>query len=116
MATIPASKITGSGQKAVTTLVLGASDDFVYNANARAVLYLDNVTGGALTPLIVGDAATSAPCPGVGDVDTSGGFQLTSVGAGDVVAIPLDSISQYLKGNITITGADAMKASILEFA
>lgn len=116
MALIAASSITGSGQKPVAVTVLGASDTFVYNSATRAVLYLNNVTAGALTPLIDGDGATTQPCAGIGDIDVSAGLTLTSIGAGLTVAIPLDSINAYLKGTITITGADAIEASLLEFA
>jgi len=115
MAVITPSSITGSGQKAVTVTVLGASDTFVYNSSAKAVLYLNNVTGGALTPLIDGDGAVDVPCAGILDVVTSAGLTLTSIGAGDTVAIPLDSINAYLRGVITITGGDAIQASLLEF-
>ena len=115
MAVITPSSITGSGQKAVTVTTLGASDTFVYNAAAKAVLYLNNITAGALTPLILGDAATEQSCAGVLPIDTSTGLTLTSIGIGDTVAIPLDSINGYLKGAITITGGDGIEVSLLEF-
>lgn len=115
MALITASSITGSGQKAVTITTLGASDTLVYNASAKAVLYLNNGTAGALTPKIDGDGAVDVPCAGILDVVTSAGLTLDSIGIGAVVAIPLDSINAYLKGTITITGGSGIKASILEF-
>jgi len=116
MAVIAKTSITGSGEKAVTVTTLSASDTFEYTPRVNATLVLNNVTAGALTPLIDGDGATNVPCEGVGNVDVSGGFQLGSVGVGNTVAIPLDSISAYLKGTITVTGGDGMEAQILEYA
>lgn len=116
MAAITATRVIGSGQIAVTVTTLGASDTLTYNANSNPVLYLNNVTGGALTPLIDGAGGTDTPCPGIGDIDVSAGLTLTSIGAGDTVAIPLSSINAYLKGVITVTGGDAIEASLLEFA
>jgi hypothetical protein len=115
MAVITASKITGSGQKPVTETVLGASDTLVYNRETSPVLYLNNETAGPLTPLIDGDGGTTVPCAGIGDVDVSAGLLLSSIAANAVVAIPLNSISAYLNGVVTITGATGIVASLLEF-
>lgn len=115
MAVITATSMTGSGSRAVTVTTLGASDTFVFNPDKKPVLYLNNVSGGALTPLIDGADGTTTPCEGVGDVDISAGLLLSSIGIGDTVAIPLNSISAYLKGVITITGGDAIEATLLEF-
>ena len=116
MAALAASSITGSGAQAVTPLVLGASDTFVFKPNVKATLIFNNVSGGALTPLIVGSTATTEPCSGLGDITVSGGYQLASVANGATVAIQLDSISGYLKGVLTITGGDAMQAQLFEYA
>jgi hypothetical protein len=115
MAVITATDMTGSGSRAVTVTTLGASDTFVFNTDKTPVLYLNNVTAGALTPLIDGDGGTTTPCPGVGDVDVSAGLTLASIGIGDTVAIPLNSISAYLKGVITVTTGDGIEATLLEF-
>lgn len=116
MADITKTSVTGSGQQAVTVTTLGASDTLIFKKGVNATLVLNNVTAGALTPLIVGADATTQPCEGIGNIDVSGGFQLTSVGVGLTVAIPLDSIAAYLKGVITVTGGDAMEAQLLEYA
>jgi len=117
MAVIAKTSVTGSGEKVITVTTLSAGDTFEFTPNVNATLVLNNVSGGALTPLITGDAASSDfPCAGVGGIDLSTGFQLASVGTGVQVAIPLDSISAYLKGTITLTGGDAMEAQLLEYA
>lgn len=115
MATITATDMTGSEDRAVTVTTLGASDTFTYNANKDPVLILNNVTGGALTPNIDGDGGSTVTVAGIGDVDVSGGFTTDSIAAGDTVAIPLNSISKYLQGTITVTGGDGIEATLLEF-
>lgn len=115
MAAITATDMAGSGSRAVTVTTLGASDTLTFNTDKKPTLYLNNITGGPLTPLIDGDGGTTTPCPGVGDVDVSAGLTLSSIGAGDTVAIPLNSISAYLKGIVTITGGTGIEASLLEF-
>lgn len=115
MAAITATAMTGAGARTLTVTTLGASDTLTYNASKNPVLILDNVTGGALTPLIDGAGGTTVPVKGVGTVSVAAGLTLSSIAAGARVAIPLASISEYLKGVITITGGSGIKASILEF-
>lgn len=115
MAAITATSMQGSGSRTVTRTTLGASDTMTYNASKTPVLILDNVTGGALTPNIDGAGGTTVPVAGVGDVSVASGLTLGSIAAGAEVAIPLESIKEYLKGVITITGASGIKATILEF-
>ena len=116
MAEIAKTSVTGSGEKAVTVTTLGASDTLVFKKGVNATLILNNVSGGALTPLIVGADATTFPASGLGNIDVSGGFQLGSIGVGLTVALPLDSIAGYLDGVITLTGGDAIEAQLLEYA
>lgn len=115
MATITPTSMTGSGARTIAVTTLGASDTFAYNASANPVLVLDNVTGGALTPNIDGAGGTTVPVKGLGSVSVASGLTLASIAAGAKVAIPLNSISEYLKGVIALTGASGIKASILEF-
>lgn len=115
MAIIIASDMKGSGQKAITETTLGASDTFVFNPETNPILIFDNITAGALTPLLVGDAAAPIGVPGFGNVDASTGELLTSVGIGDVVGIALNTISTKLLGTVTVTGGDGIVAQLLEF-
>lgn len=115
MAIIAATQMTGQGARAVTVTTLGASDTFVFNRNKSATLILNNVTGGPLTPNIDGDGGGNFPAPGLGTVDVSGGLTLDAIAAGATVAIPLDSISAYLQGTITVTGGTGIEASLLEY-
>lgn len=116
MATIPATSMQGQGSRVVTVTTLGVSDTFVYRVGVNATLTLNNVSGGALTPLIDGDGSTSLPVKGLGEpVDTSGGYPVPSIGIGEVVTIPLDTISELIKGVITITGGDAIEATLTEY-
>lgn len=115
MAAITATNIKGPGWKVMTPIVLGASDTLVYDATKDPTLVLVNNTVGALTPLIDGDEApTALAVSGAKSVDLSAGVVSASVPAGDAVALRLRDIFQYLKGTITITGADGMDAYLLE--
>lgn len=115
MAAVTATSMQGSGARTVTRTTLGSSDTMTYNASKTPVLLLNNVTGGALTPNIDGAGGTTVPVAGVGDVSVASGLTLGSIAAGAEVAIPLESIKEYLKGVITITGGSGIKAAILEF-
>lgn len=115
MAIISSTSMTGSGLRALPVTTLGASDTLTYDASKSPILILNNVSAGALTPNIDGDGGTTVPCAGVGDVDVSSGITLASIAAGDYVAIPLNSISGYLSGVVTVTGGLAIEACILEF-
>ena len=116
MADIPATSMQGQGSRAVTVTTLGASDTLTYVPGVNATLVLNNVTVGALTPLIDGDGSTNVSFPGLGEpIDTSGGFPVPSIGIGATVSIPLDTISEFLKGVITVTGSDGIEAHLLEY-
>ena len=116
MAAITATSMQGQGSRQITITTLSASDTLTYKPGVNATLVLNNVTAGALTPLIDGDGATTVSFPGLGSpIDTSAGFTVPSIGAGEYHAIPLDTISQYLKGVITVTGGDGIEASLLEY-
>ena len=116
MAAITATSMQGQGARIVVITTLGASDTMTYNAGSNATLVLNNVTAGALTPLIDGAGATSVSVVGLGaPVDTSGGYLEPSIGIGEYHSIPLDTISEYLKGVITVTAGDGIEASILEY-
>lgn len=114
MATIAPTTMT-SGRVTITETTLTSSDTFTYVPNRRQVLVLKNGTGGTLTVTIDGAGATTVPVPGVGSVDISGGFSTGAIAAGALVAIQLDSISEYLKGVIEVTGGTGISASLLTF-
>lgn len=115
MAAITATDMTGTGEREVTITTLGASDTLTYNASRNPVLVLNNVTVGALTPNIDGDGQTAVTVSGIGSVDVSGGITLASIGAGEVFAVPLKTIREYLTGTVTVTGGDGIEAALLEF-
>lgn len=114
MAAITATSIQAAGATTVTRTTLGASDTLTYNQYTKAILVLDNITGGALTPLIDGAGGTTVFHQGIGNVSVASGLTLASIAAGACVAIPLDSIAAYLSGVVTITGGSGIKAHILE--
>lgn len=113
MAVIVATTLLGSGVRTAAVTVLGASDTLTYKPGS--LLTLNNVSAGALTPNLSGDESTSYPVKGIGDVDTSAGITLASIGAGESAVLPLDSYSEYLKGVVTVTGGDAIEVTLLEY-
>jgi hypothetical protein len=115
MANIVSTSVQGSGARVVNRTTLSASDTLVYNASASSVLILDNVTGGALTVNIDGADGTTVPVQGIGSVSVAAGYSTGSIAASACVAIPLDSIDQYLKGVITVTGGTGIKATLIEY-
>ncbi|HHZ69079.1 MAG TPA: hypothetical protein EYN54_02090 [Methylococcaceae bacterium] len=121
MAEITVRSMAGSGQKLVAALTLGASDTLVYREgeSINQTLMLNNVSGGALTPLILGVGTSVFPKQGLnGDEDVSAGHPMPSIGIGEIVLLKLDTIKGFLKGatSITVTGGDAMEATLLEYA
>lgn len=116
MATIAATSMGGSGVRTITeTTLTGTADTFTYVATASQVLILRNPTGGALSPVIDGNGATTIPVAGVGSVDVSSGYAVGSIAAGASKSIPLDTIKAYLKGTIAITTGTGLVASLLSF-
>lgn len=114
MPAIAATSLQGVGQRASTRTTLGASGNtLTYRQGAGDILVLHNATAGALTPVIVGNAATTVDVSGLGVVTVSGGYSVGSMAAGAQVLIPLDSIANYLRGTIDITGGNGIVASLL---
>lgn len=115
MPAITATSMTGSGVRTITETTLNGTDSFVYNSDKRAVLRFRNPTAGALTPVIDGNGGTTVPVAGIGNVDVSAGYSAGSIAAGACVAIPLDSIKEFLRGTIAITGGTGLVAALYEF-
>lgn len=117
MATIAQTLMTGTGQRTVTETTLTSSDTFAFVEGSGQVLILKNGTGGALTPNIAGNGASAAyPVAGVGTISLTSGYAVGSIGAGVSKAIPLDTIKEYLRGTIALTGGTGITASILRFS
>jgi len=104
--------MTGTGARAVALTTLTTSDTFVYLPAQGQILTLRNATVGALTPTIDGADGTTVPVAGIGLVNVAPGLVLASIAAGTAVAIPLDSVSAYLQGVITVTGGLGIVATL----
>lgn len=117
MPAITATNMAALGAVAVTETTLdGSTDTFVYNSAAKPLLVLRNATGGALTPVIDGDAAVAIPVKdAAANFDATAGYSVGSIAAGDSVSIRLETISAYLLGTISITSGTGIEASLLEF-
>lgn len=116
MATIVATSMTGSAARDMTeTTLTGTADVFTYNRTKKAILILRNATAGALSPVIDGAGGTTVACPGVGSVSVASGYAVPEIAAGEATVIPLDTISAYLQGAISITSGTGLVASLLEY-
>lgn len=116
MPAIPKTDMSGFGRRALAEVTLnGTNDTFVYAPRKRAILVLRNPTGAAISPVIDGNGGTTVPVAGVGNVDVSGGFAVGAIAAGAAVAIPLDTIAEYLKGTIAITASSGLVGALLEY-
>ncbi len=114
MPAITATNFGVNGTITVAETTLNGTDSFVYTEGRSRYLVLRNPTGGALSPTIDGDGATSEYLPGVGNVTTSGGYAVGSIGAGACKAVALENIRSYLKGTIAITNGTGLVASLIE--
>lgn len=116
MATIAQTSMITGGVITVIETTLGASDTFVYSQGNGQILTLRNPTAGALSPTITGSTASAAiPVSGYGTVSAAGGLAVGSIAAGTARAIPLDTVSAYLSGTITVASGVGLVASILTY-
>lgn len=94
---------------------LSASDSLAYVAGNGQYLELANGTAGSLTATIAGATAlASYVIPGTGGaVHNAAGGKAIVVAAGATVGLFLDTLSTYLVGAVTITGAPLMVATVL---
>lgn len=114
MPAIAATSLQGVGVRTKTrTTLTGSGDTFTYRPGRGDFLVLHNPTGSAISPVIDGDGGTTADIQGLGTVSVAGGYAVGSIAAGAEVLIPLDSIAQYLKGNIAITSGSGLVGSVL---
>lgn len=115
MATIPVVNVfkAAAGAKTITPLPATASDTFAYKPGVHQALFINNITVGALTPNIDGGGSTY-PAAGLGDIDTSAGQTLPSIGAGEYRVVPLDQWKGYLSDTTTVTGADGAEIWLIE--
>lgn len=112
MPAITATTLTGPGARAVTETTLNGTDSFVYAPGD--ILILRNPTGAAISPTIVGSLASSAfAVPGAATINLSAGFAVGSIAAAALRAIPLDTISNFLTGTISITSGTGLVATLL---
>lgn len=97
-----------------TKVVLSSSDTLTYLQGVGQELILFNPTAGVLTAVIDGDAGTTVPVLGAGSATFSvaSGLSVT-IPIGGFTVVRLDTVSLYLSGSITITGAATAVACII---
>lgn len=114
MATIVPTTVNGASAAVVAVTTLTGSDPFVFNNAKTNLMVLHNPTGAPIQPTLIGDAATTRPCAGVGNIDVSAGLQLASIAAGATASINLNNIVGYLSGNLTVESGTGLEAQLLQ--
>lgn len=112
MATIVQTLMRGLGHRTVTETTLGTSNALTYAPGNGQVLILRNPTGAGIASVIDGAGATTKGVAGIGTIDLSGGYNVGTIPAGGSIAIPLDTIKDFLDGAINVTGS-GLVASLL---
>lgn len=98
-----------------TVNTLSASDTLAYVAGKNMELELRNTTASPVVVTVRGSTATSVTVGGTGGAtfDVSSGKAITVPGViGATARVPLDSLSAYLKGSITVTGGTGVTAVV----
>ena len=115
MATIAQTSLAAGGVRTATETTMTASDTFVFTPGAGQILTLRNPTAGALSPIINGSANVATGVTGLGSVNTTTGYAVGSIPlTTGCVMIPLDSISLYLKGTISIASGTGLVATLIK--
>ena len=115
MAAIAITNVGVQGEVVVTETTLGASDTIAFAGKQKMTIIFRNASGGALTPKIDGDGGSTVFKEGVGNIDVSAGYTLASISNGAVAAIHLDTIEEYCRGVVTITGGTGIVATVFRF-
>lgn len=116
MPAIVATSMLGAGSRVITETTLNGTDSFTFNPTKHPIMILKNTTAGPLTATFVGSTATTVSFDGVPSVTVSAGYATTAIAATTgIVAVPLNSIKEYLRGTLTITGGTGLTATLLEF-
>ena len=109
IASIETANLLGAIAAPITTL--SASDTITFSPGRKQLLVLRNTTGGSLTVTIDGADGTTVQVPGIGSVSVAAGLAVP-VAAGASVAIVLSTISSYLQGVVTLSGASTLTAQL----
>lgn len=116
MPAIVATSMLGAGSRVITETTLNGTDSFTFNPTKNPIMILKNTTAGPLTATFVGSTATTVAFDGVPSVSVAAGYATTAIAATTgVVAVPLNSIKEYLRGVLTITGGTGLTATLLEY-
>ncbi len=115
MATIPTTTVSDTTSSLISKVTLDDSSDTFTLSSQAGFLILENPTGGALSPVITGSAATTAFCEGVGTISLTGGTsEFGAIAANTTKILRVGIAKSFLKGTIDISGGTGLVASYLE--
>lgn len=95
----------------VSVTTLSTSTPIFYEQSGMLVII--NNTGAAVNPKIIGDASGQFLVGGVGYIDLSGGYPCGTLPAGGIMALKLESIREWMRGNAFVTNAAGCTAFVL---
>jgi len=98
-------------QVTISATVLSTSTPVAYEESGA--LYIINNTGSAVSPKIIGDASGQFFVSGVGDVDLSGGYPCGTLADGAIMALKMESIRHWMRGNAFVTNAAGCTAFVI---
>jgi hypothetical protein len=96
----------------VTRTTMTASDTIPYVQGAGQVLVLYNTTASPVTVTMLGSAATTVSIPGMGGAINVAAGKTVQVPATGTTVVQLDDYSNFLSGNVTITGGTGLVAHL----
>ncbi len=116
MAIVIAQPRKAKGVQPVNFVTLDGTDSFTYNPATDLTLIVKNDTGGALTPVLVGNATSYDPPGYQPPIDVSTGYSLGSIADGAEVILHLSSIREILgdAGSVSINTGTGLDAALLE--
>ena len=103
---------SGIGSRTLIQTTLDASNSFVYEPGLGSLLILRNPTASSINSNIDGNGGTSVNVAGIGAVSVAAGLTIP-VPAGAAVIIPLDTIHEYLRGAISVTGVGLVASLVV---
>ena len=93
---------------------LTASDTITFNPAKVQILLVTNTTAGALTLTIDGDGGSTVNVAGIGAINVAAGKNIVVPATTGSKLITLSTISAYLQGVVTLSGAAGAKVRLIE--
>ena len=95
------------GKFEVEPTQLTGADTLIYKTNVKQTLFIENKSASPVTIVIDGDGVTTVALPGQGgETNNAAGYSI-AIAAGEIWALALMQIRNFLKGSVAVTGGAA---------